>query len=456
MTILFIFRRDLRNIDNVGLHKSIKLAKENNTDILCVFIFTPTQVTKNSYKSDAAVKFMIDSLDELSNDIDLSFFYGENEEVLDELFKSNDITHVVFNRDTTPYAIKRDSKINKLCKKHNIICDYEDNWDYNLHNITDPNIYTQGGKYYSVYTPFYNKAKQLNVNEPLKNPSFNKFIKKSNKYTITLDKARNMFIDLNKVPDLLVSGGRKHGLKLLNSSKKTQTNYDKTREISSKNTTLLSAHVKFGTLSIREIYHFFKKEKFNSLIAQLYWNEFYDSLLFHLPYDRTFGKSNFKQLNIKWKNNSSYFNAWKNGKTGFPYIDAGMRQLLAEGYMHNRARMAVANFLAFILHIDWRKGEKHFAQHLVDYDPAQNNGNWQWSAGVGVDRTSFLRIFNPYNQSLEHDPDCVYIKKYVHELKDVPIEHIHKWDKYHKEYSYINPIVDYSAERKVGASMYRP
>lgn len=450
MSIIYIFRRDLRTKDNKGLNEAIKKAKDENLQIILIFIFTIEQVKNNDYKSDASVHFMINSLKQIPN---LFCFYGTNEMILKYLFKKKDldVKYLFFNKDTSHYARQRDRMIENLCNEYEVECFMIE--DYNLHPLES--IRSSSDSYYTVYTPFYNKASQMNVDKPYTENFTNYFTNVINsKYLIKLDDAYTKFVS-KKSNRYILKGGRSEGMALLLKTTIEQKEYEKTRNNASINTSLLSAHIKFGTLSIREVYYHFKKNAFSSLIGQLYWNEFYDLLMYNLPYSKTLGKSNFKDLKIKWKHNEKFFESWKSGNTGFPFIDAGMRQLNNEGWMHNRARMAVANFLSMVLHIDWRKGEKYFATKLIDYDVAQNNGNWQWSVGVGVDKTGYLRIFNPITQSKSHDPECEYIKKYIEELKNVPNEHIHKWDVHAKDYDiYAKPIVDYKEQRKTTLKLY--
>jgi deoxyribodipyrimidine photo-lyase len=254
---------------------------------------------------------------------------------------------------------------------------------------------------------------------------------------------------------ILSHGGREAGLKVLENALKTQKQYSKTRDILSIPTSLLSPYIKFGCVSIREVFHKFRNIK--DLIRQLIWREFYMNILYAHP--NVLGhamKPNYNK--IRWKTNSKYLHAWKNGTTGYPIVDAGMRQLNTSGYMHNRARLIVASFLTKTLLIDWREGEKYFAQKLVDYDPASNNGNWQWIASTGADSQPYFRIFNPFHQSEEVDEDAIYIKTWVPELKDIPSKEIHNWDKYYMEYknkiNYPAPIVDYSIQKEKAIEMY--
>ena len=188
--------------------------------------------------------------------------------------------------------------------------------------------------------------------------------------------------------------------------------------------------MKYGNISVREAYHIMKNKLGieSDLIKQLIWKDFYAQLLYHNP--KVLGNALKPKYNdIQWENNPTYLKKWKDGKTGFPIVDAGMRELNKTGYMHNRARLITASFLIKTLLIDWQKGEKYFAQKLTDYDPASNNGNWQWVASTGADSQPYFRIFNPWSQSKTHDSDCEYIKKWIPELEGIPNKSIHQWDK---------------------------
>ena len=237
--------------------------------------------------------------------------------------------------------------------------------------------------------------------------------------------------------------------------------YDTSRNDMSKITTHLSAYIKFGCLSIREV--FLKLKKLfglnDPLIRQLIWREFYYHLGFGFP-DR-FGKAlKPKYDNIKWKKNTKHLNAWKKGETGFPIVDACMKQINETGYMHNRGRLIVASFLVKNLGIDWREGEKYFAQSLVDYDELINNGNWQWVSGSGADSQQYIRVFNPSLQAEKFDKEAKYIKKWLPNLSQIPNKELFYWQDYYNNYklkdiNYVKPIIDYKESKKTVMEIYK-
>jgi deoxyribodipyrimidine photo-lyase len=448
---LFIFRRDLRIIDNNGLNFLSELC--NN--IYTIFIFTPEQVgSRNKYKSNNAVQFMIESLENLSTTIKgygghLYTFYGNNERVISDCIKEWDINVVGFNLDITPYARTRDDKIVKMCQKMNIFVSYDH--DYYL---TEPGTVLNGtGEPYQKFTPYYESAKKLKVKSPT-NVKKIRFKSKDNRISskISLEQAKNKFTKIN--PNILVRGGRSEALKLLSKASRRLNNYNTTHNDLNKQTTELSAAIKFGCVSIREVYHSLHSK--TGLIRQLYWRDFYANILYEFP--RVLGHSlKPKYDKIHWHHNSNWFKAWCNGETGFPIVDAGMRQMNTTGYMHNRARLIVASFLVKILLIDWREGEEYFSNKLTDYDVANNNGNWQWISGGGADSQPYFRVFNPWRQTEEYDPKCEYIKKWVPELKDVPVKDLLKWDTafiQYKDIKYPKPIVNYEEQRVKVLKMY--
>lgn len=224
-------------------------------------------------------------------------------------------------------------------------------------------------------------------------------------------------------------------------------------------TTALSAYLKFGLVSVREVYHHWQAQGGVELVRQLYWRDFWIQLGHFNPH--VIGASLKPQYDaIKWNEDDALFEAWCEGRTGYPVVDAAMMQMNTTGYMHNRARMFTSNFLIKILGIDWRKGEKYFATKLIDYDMLVNNGNWQWSSSTGADSQPYFRIFNPWNQSSKFDKDAVYIKRFLPNLKGVAPSHLHTWDKSYRNYNltklnYVKPCCDYKKCRDRTLTMYK-
>ena len=449
---LFIFRRDFRVIDNIGLN----LLNSKCKRIYPIFIFTPEQVTgSNKYKSNNAVQFMIESLKDLSSQINkmggnLLCFYGHNNTIVMNLIKTLDINIVCFNADYSPYAIQRELGIIQICDKIGVAVEYEH--DYYLN--PPGSIMNGQGDPYQKFTPYYNTASKKKIDAPagLRNIHFASSSKNiTNK--ISLDDAFNRFTKSN--PLILVHGGRTEGLKQMRNAVKNIAHYAKTRDELSKPTSQLSAYIKFGCLSIREVYKLFRSK--HDFIRQLFWRDFYANILYSFP--QVLGHALKPKYNkIHWHHNTNWFKKWCDGETGFPIVDAGMRQLNSTGYMHNRARLIVMSFLIKTLLIDWKHGETYFATKLTDYDPASNNGNIQWVMGGGSDSMPFFRIFNPWAQQEEHDNSCEYIKKWVPELASLEAKIIHNWEtewKNYKEVKYPKPICDYTEQKDKCLKMYR-
>lgn len=394
MDCAFIFRRDLRIFDNTGLI----IASEECDKIYPIFILDPRQIENNPYKSEKAVNFMIQSLKDLDLQIKerggegLIIFRGVAEEVIARKLASK-VDHFYMNKDYTPFSKKRDERISKAVK---VLKSYQD------YLLSDENIVPKGS-----FTSFYVRAKSIRVREP-----------KDLKNDITFGYLEgDVKVEELKTKEARINGGRKEGLKLLKRAK--QVDFEKRDYPYLENYTYLSPHIKFGTISIREAFYEVNNDAFR---RELYWRDFFTLIAHH--YD-IFGKPFKKEYeNVNWENNETYFEIWKEGKTGYPIIDAGMRELKETGYINNRVRMLVAFFLVKVLFIDWRWGEKYFAQSLIDYDPAVNNGNWQWVASTGTDYV--FRVFDPWKQQRKYDPDALYIKRWLPELKDLSPEEIHE------------------------------
>ena len=396
---IFLFRRDFRIVDNLALNKLIEEC--GNKGIYPMFIFNPKQIyaKNNQYFSNNCVQFMIESLDSLDQHIDVNYYEGDDIEVLTKLSKKYKINSIAYNKDYSPFAIKRDGIIEAWAKSKEIrIITAE---DYTLYPMGT--ILNNKNEPYQVFTPFYKKSLLIKVKAP--EPPIVKHINVIGIKNIKkFDKHKYYVVN----DDLAVRGGRENALERF---KNIMTDYAKVRDYPALDkTTKLSAYIKFGCVSIREVY--FNYNKVKELQRELVWREFYANILYYFPY--VLGNS-FKEKydNIEWTNNKEWFKKWCQGKTGYAMVDAGMSQLNKTGWMHNRLRMITAMFLTKDLLIDWRWGEKYFATRLVDYDPASNNGGWQWSASTGTDAQPYFRIFNPELQLKRYDKDYEYIRTWI-------------------------------------------
>ncbi|KKP36099.1 MAG: Deoxyribodipyrimidine photo-lyase [candidate division TM6 bacterium GW2011_GWF2_32_72] len=445
---IFIFRRDLRLFDNTGLNEALKQSE----NVFPCFIYNPIQVTdKNKFKSNNCLQFMNESLDDLASQLKtngsiLNLLYGPTEKVITDLIKNNNIEAIFVNNDYTPFSKKRDQSIAKLCKKLKIeFFTFEDA----LLNPPEKTL-KKDNKPYTVFTPYWRNASKFTVETPIKTLNSKSLAKATAKISASYKKLSSVLRQAQdeRNNEIATHGGRKNCLAILNKISQFK-DYSKTHDIPCLKTTMLSAHNKFGTCSIREVYHKLKDElgRNHPILRQLYWRDFFTQITYFFPH--VLGKP-FKEkyLKLNWKNSKPNFKKWCEGKTGFPIVDAGMHELNTTGFMHNRVRMITASFLIKDLHINWLWGEKYFAQNLVDYDPAVNNGNWQWVASTGCDAQPYFRIFNPWNQQKRFDPGCEYIKKWIPELKNVPARDIHNWHKKHSEFdvNYPAPMVDHNIE----------
>jgi deoxyribodipyrimidine photo-lyase len=431
-TTLFIFRRDLRLNDNKGFLQATKISEK----VIPCFILDPRQVGQsNRYKSANALQFMVESLQDLDSQL------RKHKGHLYIVIKKVDLDAVFCNRDYTPFSRTRDTAISKVCDRNYI--PFIVFADALLHEPEA--VLKNDGTPYSIFTPFYKKALRIKVEEPHHYTGGNLYTQPiAHTQTLTW-----LYKKLVPTPNkrLVPHGGSSQAHGIIDSLKNF-TAYGREKDYPSKNTTHLSAHLKFGTISIRHVYHALSTQlgRSHPLIRQLYWRDFFTHIAYHYPF--VFGKAyRAKYDRVWWKHDKKIFSTWCTGTTGFPLIDAGMRELVATGFMHNRVRMVVASFLVKDLHIDWRWGERFFAQHLTDYDPAVNNGNWQWAASTGADAQPYFRTFNPWLQQKKFDRECVYIKKWVPELKNVAPGIIHTWHKRQASIkNYPHPIVDHAQE----------
>jgi deoxyribodipyrimidine photo-lyase len=395
--VVFLFHRDLRLVDHRGIQKTIEVARNLGASIVPLFVFTHDQITRNPLKSVPAVQFMVDSLEDLAEDIQASggrlrFALGDTVAVLRSI---KHLVAVVETKDYTPYAKQRESEIRKFCENTGV--QYETVEDIYL---TEPGtILTGSGKPYQKFTPFWTSAKQIPVPKPTKIPTSIPWYTGSPRISgsVTLK-------EIKPSPRLteVQRGGRKQGLnQLANIPKK----YSETHDQMSVPTSQLSAHNHFGTVSIREVYWSTTQEDFR---RQLYWRDFYGHIM--AAFEQLYGVGAYEfQVPTGWrKGEKEVFEAWTKGETGVPLVDAAMHQLLRTGFMHNRARMLVASWLVKDKGVQWRWGERFFAKHLVDYDPAQNMMNWIWIASVLPFASAPFRRHDPDRYAARFDADGVY------------------------------------------------
>lgn len=459
-TGLFIFRRDLRIQDNIGLHHALKSCRK----VYTCFIFTPEQVERNPYKSYNAIKFMCVSLEDLAKNVEshggnLITLYGNSTHMVQYLIRKLGVGAVFFNKDYSPYAKSRDEKIAGMCSKMGVECITKQ--DYYLFDPDEIHVGANAEKPYTKYTPFYNHVIERNVDKPVSGTS-RLFSRLSNlkdahiEHKITIENAIRRFVGDRQSPQVLVEGGRTNALKYLKMATIKQKEYTRRRDYFTYKTTFLSAALKFGCISSREMYWAIRN-KYGlkcGLLRELVWRDFFAHILNGYP---EVMRGSFAYKKIKWSENRDHFSRWKQGKTGFPLVDACMRQLNTTGYMHNRGRMLVATFLCKTLLLNWRWGEQYFAQKLTDYDPASNNGNWQSISSTGVDRKPYFRDMSPWIQMRKFDGDAEFIKLWVEELREVDTRDIMNWDTAHAKYPaglYFKPMVDYGDQKSKMMEMY--
>ena len=431
---LFIFRRDLRIEDNIGLIESL----QNSKEVIPCFIYDEN-IIKKLKDSKFRWSFLNESLVELDNELkkkgtSLQILEGKPEKVIDKIIKKHKLNAIFLNTDFTNYSQHRDEKIFQVCKKNKI--SFHSTLDFLLHNPNE--IKTNEGSPYTIYSFFYKKARQFPIKKIIKNIQ-----KNYSKEIISDDQIKKSEIKNNEI-----IGGRKEALKILKNLDNFR-DYDKVRDFPGLNqTTMLSAHNKFGTVSVREVHKEIKEVlgSYHTIMGEIYWREFFSHILFHFPYaQKTTFRKKFQK--IPWSKSKESFKKWCEGETGFPIVDAGMRQLNQTGFMHNRVRMVVASFLTKDLHMDWRLGEKYFEEKLIDHDPAVNSGNWQWAASTGCDSVPYFRIFNPWRQQERFDLNCDYIKKWVPELEKIEPKIIHKlWEKFPTNLQYPKPMLTHKIE----------
>ncbi|WP_347838084.1 deoxyribodipyrimidine photo-lyase [uncultured Draconibacterium sp.] len=421
MITLTWLRRDLRLNDNTALQQALK----GPNKVLVLFIFD-TNILDELEKNDARVSFIHQQLELLNSQLvkmnsGLLVKTGDPLNIWQQLINEYNIGEVHFNRDYEPYATNRDKQVQQFLQKNGIACySHKDQVIFEPHEVLKPD-----GTPYTVYTPYKNKwLQKFNPANVEVNESFH---------------SQDFANTKGKIPAMHEIGFEVAKVKVEPYDLSVVANYAQKRDLPAENgTSNLSVHLRFGTVSIRQIV----KQVYALspvFLSELIWREFFMQILYHYP---RVVNENFKTKynGVQWRNNEDEFKRWCKGETGYPIVDAGMRQLSQTGYMHNRVRMITAGFLCKHLLIDWRWGEAWFAKKLLDYELASNNGNWQWAAGTGCDAAPYFRVFNPTEQVKKFDKALKYIKKWVPELDS---------------FAYPQPMVEHKIARERALEVYK-
>ena len=399
---VFWFRRDLRLDDNLGLNAALS----SGLKVIPIFIFD-TEIINKLEKNDLRIKMIHAALVKLNdamlgNRCNVGMYLGNPKAVFESLLKKYKIKSVYTNRDYEPYALERDKSIKSFLEKKNVT--YKSFKDQVIFEKDE--VVKDDGNPYKVYTPYSRKWI-----EKLKSTGFETC--KSETKLNSLASLELPYLTLKEIG----FDEKEFDIPLFNINSKTIEKYEETRNFPYLNSTSrIGAHLRFGFVSIRKLVEKALKNSNKTYLKELIWREFFMQILWHFPYTQ---EKSFKPKydNINWLNNYEEFKKWCEGNTGYPLVDAGMRELNQTGFMHNRVRMLVGSFLCKHLLIDWRWGEKYFAKKLLDYEMSSNVGNWQWVAGCGVDASPYFRIFNPKEQIKKFDKDFKYIKKWVPEFQ---------------------------------------
>ena len=417
----FWFRRDLRLEDNKGLFKAL----QSGNKVIPVFIFDE-EILDKLPKDDARVSFIYDTLKAIDKTLksynsSLLVEIGNPLDIWEKLIDKYNVEAVYTNKDYEPYAIKRDQQVEVLLASKSIeFKTYKDQVIFEKSEVVK-----NDGLPYTVFTPYKNKWLQ-------------QFSEEKNTQEFKID-FENFYQFNVEFPTLSSIGFEQSSIKVKPYNLAGLENYDEVRDFPFQDkTSYLSPYFRFGLVSVRKMVHFALKTN-ATFLSELIWREFFMQILYHFPKVVT---NNFRQKYdaIPWRNNEEEFKLWRKGKTGYPLVDAGMRQLNTTGYMHNRVRMITAGFLCKHLLIDWRWGEAYFAEKLLDYELSSNNGNWQWAAGTGCDAAPYFRVFNPETQLKKFDKDLKYVRKWVLDFDEL---------------TYAKPIVEHKYARERAITTYK-
>lgn len=482
-TSIFLFTRDLRLDDNTGLLYALK----NSETVIPCFIFGPEKFDKslNAHFNNNHTQFLSESLIDLDSQLkakesSLNMYYGSLDQIIPQLIKITGAQLLCTNQGLTPTAIKSEKNLKALCLEEK--CDYQSFEDLTLVTKVMAMTGRKEDKFYQKFLSYYNNVAGNQVKKPVQCINLNFYndnillvensnktkggskkksakVKKSNKepsINLNIDDFGRQFYTEN--PKIEIRGGRSIAVKIL-TTLGDLGGYEAGGHSLTFKTSRLSAHNNVGNISIREVYYAAKKYlgyEEEAFFRQLYARDFYFFVGYFAPQVFT-GPLRPKYGNIKWNKSLEDFEKWKTGQTGFPVVDASMRQMNTTGYMAFRSRMIVSNFLVKDLHINWQWGEKYFEEKLIDIDASQNNGGWQWSAGSGANSRPYFEIFSPHSQAKRFDPEAQFIKQWCPGLKRVPKKEIFEWEKYYDTYErlkYPNPMINHREEAAKSKELY--
>ncbi len=467
-TVIVWFRRDFRLNDHTALQKAIEYCEEHDKKWMGLFQLDP-QFTKkidlhHDYFFQTVAEFQKRCTEE---DISFQIMSGEAIDVFDKVTKKLNVDAVFYNKDEAGYGKKRDKEVSDWLKEKDI--KVKAFHDYYLHGATEIRTKTDNTMY-QVFTPYYKQWRSVQKPSVI-NTALKEVKKHSEKRKKSIDAESDKEFEkvIKECNQTWKALGEKSALKRAKRFvKERMVDYDENRDLPYVvGTSKLSPYLKTGCLSVRTLYHMVAEHDSKgaeTYIQELAWRDFYGMVHAEFPEFRD-KEYQSKYRNLPWNNDKERLQKWEDGKTGFPIVDAGMRQLNKEGWMHNRLRMITASFLTKDYLIDWREGEKYFEQKLIDYDESSNTGGWQWAASTGTDAVPYFRVFNPTTQAERFDPDGSYIKKYVKELKEVPKKYIHNPSKMSEDEQeesnciigedYPSPSVNHKEQRQTVLSVYK-
>jgi deoxyribodipyrimidine photo-lyase len=460
------FRRDLRDFDHAALYHALKYARE----VVCVFIFDSEILDQLSDPADRRVEFIHASVAELQQVLEargggLIVRHGIAREVIVQLAQEAGADALYFNHDDDPFALERDTAVENELRSHGIaVHHYKDNVIFEREEVL-----TAAGRPFSVFTPYKNAWLKALTPYHLTAYPIERYLDRLIPRSSPLPSLEDLGFQPTNLRTLQLPVGMSGGQTLFEDFQGRIDRYQETRDFPAlKGPSYLSVHLRFGTVSVRQLAAFawqHGSRGAQTWLSELIWRDFYHQILFHQPQVAAGHAFKPQYDALPWPDPPGHFAAWCEARTGYPLVDAAMRQINQTGYMHNRLRMVVASFLTKDLLVDWRRGERYFADKLIDFDLAANSGGWQWAASVGCDAQPWFRIFNPLTQSERFDPQGRFIRRYLPELAAVPDKYLHApWTLPATEQQrlgcvigrdYPAPLVDHAVQRTLALALFK-